>query len=66
MESAVLHSVQQGGDTDVPSTCSHMVKVASILVGTVKPLLLSSQEPSEVGCLSGPATVADVCGLRDS
>lgn len=28
MESAVLCSVQHGGDTDVPSTCSYMVKVS--------------------------------------
>lgn len=27
MKSVVLHSVQHRGDTDVPSTCFHMVKV---------------------------------------
>lgn len=28
VESVVLHSVQHGGDTDVLSACSHMVKVS--------------------------------------
>lgn len=59
MEFAVLHSVEYGGDTDVPSTCSPMVKVSlsPFCGGTVKPLLLSYQEPGEVGCPSGPAIV---------
>lgn len=68
MESVVLHNVQDGGDTDVPSTCSHIVKVSlsPFWRGTVKPLLLSYQESSEVGCLSGPAAPADSSGLSDS
>lgn len=51
MESAVLHSVQGEGDTCMPSTCSHVVKVSlsPFWGGTIKPLLLSSQEPSEMG-----------------
>lgn len=58
MESAFLHSVQDRGDRCAKYLLSCGQNLVSLFLGgTVKPRLLSSQEPNE-GCLSGPATIA--------